>query len=106
VGVRIATLEGENRSLIVFADTDGDERFDAGEAVRSEAISPGPFVSIVSVAPDDAGTLDVVFTPPKPRTSFNGSDADGIATIVLEHQHTNTQMSVTVNRVSGLVTVE
>jgi len=105
-GVRITSLEGENRNLIVFADTDGDRRFDEGEAVRSEAISPGPFVSIVSVDPADAGTLDIVFTPPKPRTSLNGAVIDGIATIVLQHQHTGTQMSVTVNRVSGLVAVE
>lgn len=105
-GVRISSLEGENRETITFADTNGNRRYDDGEAVRRDAISSGPFVDIVSVAPDDLGALDIAFKPPKPRTTFNGSDVDIIATIILEHQSTGTRQSVIMNRVSGLVTVD
>lgn len=105
-GVRISALEGENRAVTVFADTNGNGAYDEGEAVRSEAISPGPFVSVVSVEPDDVGVLDIVFTPPKPKTTFNGSTAIGVATIELRHRHTDAAQFVTVNRISGLVTVE
>lgn len=105
-GVHISTLGGENRELIVFADTNDNRRYDTGEAVRFESISPGPFVNVASVTPNDAGVIDIIFTPPKPKTYFNDSIIDGIATVVLEHQHTGTQMSVTVNRISGLVSVE
>ncbi|MEA3249678.1 MAG: prepilin-type N-terminal cleavage/methylation domain-containing protein [Patescibacteria group bacterium] len=105
-GVRISTLSGENRELIVFADTNGSKRYESGEAVRFDAISSGPFVNILSVTPNDANVLDIIFEPPKPKMYFNDSIVNGIATIVLEHQHTGTQQSVTVNRISGLVSVE
>ncbi len=105
-GVRISTLDGENRAIAVFADTNGNRRLDEGEAVRYESLSPGPFVRVVGVEPDDSGVIDIVFTPPKPKIAFNDSEVDGLAIITLEHDHSNAQQTVTVNRISGLVTVE
>lgn len=105
-GIRISTLGGENREVMVFADTNGNSRYDDGEAVRYEAISPGPFVYVSSVEPNDLGVLDIVFVPPKPKTRFNDSTLDGIATVTLLHEQSGAQQVVSVNLVSGLVSVE
>ncbi|MBU0625858.1 prepilin-type N-terminal cleavage/methylation domain-containing protein [Patescibacteria group bacterium] len=105
-GINISAAVEENREVRIFADINGNEKYDVGEALRSDSVSPGPFVFINSVAPVQLNALDIIFTPPKPITSFNGSIVDGLATIILQHANTGRQTTITVNRISGLVSID
>lgn len=105
-GIRISSVAGENREIVIFADLDNDKEFDRAEAVEYQSISPGPSVYVQSMTPHSVMALDVVFTPPRPTVSLNGSDSAGIATIILEHLHSEKQINVTVNRVTGFVSVD
>ncbi len=105
-GINISAASGLNREVRIFADINDNQRYDDGEALRFDSISPGPFVELASVSPADVNELDIVFTPPKPVLSFNGTIADGIATVELKHANTNDIAVITINRVSGLISVD
>jgi prepilin-type N-terminal cleavage/methylation domain-containing protein len=105
-GINISVAEGEEREVRIFADTNDNGRYDDGEAIRVDSISPGPFVSITGVDPVDGDSLDILFDPPKPTTKFNNDIADTIATVELQHQHTSNVATITINRVSGLISVD
>ncbi|MFH1046670.1 MAG: prepilin-type N-terminal cleavage/methylation domain-containing protein [Patescibacteria group bacterium] len=105
-GINISAVVGENREVRIFADTNSNGRYDQGEAMRFDSVSPGPFVYVSAVSPAAANSVDIVFTPPKPTIKFNGAVADGLATIELTHSSTEDTTSVTVNRISGLISVE
>jgi prepilin-type N-terminal cleavage/methylation domain-containing protein len=105
-GINISVMAGEDRRVRLFADTNDNKRYDAGEMLRQDSVSPGPFVFVNAISPSELNVLDIVFTPPKPTISFNGAIVDGIATITLMHANTNHQTNITVNRISGLVSVD
>lgn len=105
-GINIAATSGLNREVRVFADTNDNGRYDQGEAIRTDQISPRPFVVISDIAPADANQIDIVFEPPKPNITFNGSRNEGIATIELTHTATDRTAEIIVNRISGLVSVD
>lgn len=62
----------------IFADLDGDHTYDAGELI--EEIDLNSRVQINSLAP--AGTLNIVFTPPRPTVYINGATS-GSGTVTL-----------------------
>lgn len=105
-GIRLTTVSPDSRKVILFADLDGDRAFDAGELMRSDTVSPGPFVSVTALNPVASNVLDIVFEPPKPKTWFNNSQATAISTITLTHTTTGSAKTVTVNSVSGQVNAD
>jgi len=106
-GIHLTTTgTGANRAIL-FADTDGDKVFNTRETVRSDSVSPGPFVVAFALNPITAGqALDIVFEPPKPKLWFNASQSTGIATITLKHTTTNSTKNVTVNLISGQINAD
>jgi prepilin-type N-terminal cleavage/methylation domain-containing protein len=105
-GVHLSTTEASKRIVIVFADIDGDQAYDAGEEVIRDSISPGPFVFLETLVPASGETLDIVFTPPKPAISFNASEMDTLATMTLRHETTGDTREVSINRISGQVNAD
>lgn len=105
-GVHLSSAVGQERTMVYFADTDGDRRFGPGEAVRTESVSSGAFVDVVRVFPDDVGTLDIVFIPPKPNVYYNDATDETEAVVTLRHRSTGKEQVVRLNRVSGQVSVE
>lgn len=105
-GLHLSVMEGENRAVILFADTNVNYAYDAGEQVRRVSISPNVFVNVTGVEPMTAQqSLDIVFTPPKPTVRLNGS-VGALARITLTHRSTQAVRSVTVNALSGQVSAE
>lgn len=105
-GIRLTTVSPDSRKVILFADLDGDRAYDAGELMRSDTVSPGPFVAVTALNPVASNVLDIVFEPPKPKTWLNNSVATPIATITLSHTTTGSSKTVTVNAVSGQVNAD
>jgi prepilin-type N-terminal cleavage/methylation domain-containing protein len=105
-GAHFSTVDGEDRRVTVFADIDGDLRYDEGEAIRSDSVSSGPFVFVQALAPEDGSALDIVFTPPRPGITFNGDTSQVVAAIDLAHRETGAVDTVSVNAVSGQVNIE
>lgn len=105
-GIHVATVSPDSRKIVLFADLNNDKAYTLGEAVRSDNVSPGPFVSVSAVSPVASNALDVVFQPPKPTGYFNGSTAQATATVTLTHSTTGAQKTVTVNRISGQISAD
>jgi prepilin-type N-terminal cleavage/methylation domain-containing protein len=106
-GVHFSSAAGKERTMVYFADTNGDRRFDPQEAVRSESVSSGAFVSVTGVFPDDgSGSLDIVFVPPKPNVLYNAATDETEAVVTLRHRSTGKEQTIRINRVSGQVSVD
>ncbi len=105
-GIRLSTTSPDDRSVILFADLDGDRAYDAGELIRSDSASPGPSVKVSTLSPAAGATLDIVFEPPKPSVYFNGSTATGVASVTTRHAATGQTKNVTVNRITGQVNAD
>lgn len=106
-GVRVTTAANGRTQSILFVDVDGDRTFDATEAIRTDSLGSGPFVSVTSLSPvTPGGTLDLVFEPPKPTLYFNGSIATTTASITVTHSGSGGSRTVTVNRVTGQVSAD
>jgi prepilin-type N-terminal cleavage/methylation domain-containing protein len=105
-GVRLSTISPNDKKMILYADTNANRAYDAGEEVRTDSISGGAFVSVKTLTPVSIGTLDIVFEPPAPIIYFNGSTATAIASIVLQHTTTAATRTVTVNRISGQINAD
>lgn len=106
-GIHLTTSGAGASKAVLFADTDGDKAFSARETVRTDSITPGPFVVAFGLNPMSAGSaLDIVFEPPKPKVWFNGSAAVGIATITLKHTVSGNTKNVSVNLISGQVNAD
>ena len=105
-GIHLTTT-GAASKAILFADTDGDKTFSVRETLRTDSITPGPFVVAFGLNPMSAGNaLDILFEPPKPKIWFNGSQATGIATITLKHTTSGQTKNVTVNLISGQINAD
>jgi hypothetical protein len=102
-GVRFSTVDGQNGRSIVFADIDGDKRYDSGEEIRDESLTPTPSVVVGEVSPADAGILDIVFEPPKPRVWYNGTTTSAEALVTLQHSVTGMTKAFSINAVSGRI---
>jgi prepilin-type N-terminal cleavage/methylation domain-containing protein len=106
-GVRVAIGEGRDRSIIQFADIDGDKDLDAGEVTSRESVSLTPQVAVSALSVSFDGALDIVFVPPRPRTHFSADRfPDTVAAITLRQSATGATRTVTVNRISGQISVE
>ncbi|HTM68423.1 MAG TPA: type II secretion system protein [Candidatus Binatia bacterium] len=106
-GIHLTTTGAGASKAVLFADTDGDKAFSVRETVRTDSITPGPFVVASGLNPITAGSaLDIVFEPPKPKTWFNGSQSTGIATITLRHTTTGQTRNVTINLISGQINAD
>lgn len=106
-GVHLTTVGAGASKAVLFADTDGDKTFSVRETVRTDAITPGPFVVASALNPMSAGNaLDILFEPPKPKLWFNASQAIGIATVTLRHTTSSRTKNVTVNLISGQINAD
>ncbi|MDD4271923.1 MAG: hypothetical protein PHF50_03930 [Patescibacteria group bacterium] len=80
---------------IIFADKNapnGDQAYDASEAVETKTLPAG--ITIDSLSPAD--TVDIVFFPPDPITYINGL-SNAAAEIVLKENINNSTAQVSVN---------
>jgi len=103
-GIRYSTVPGENMTVTTFVDLEpSNKRYDAGEALRTEPIAPGAVIEAAAVTPTDAGALDIVFEPPKPRVWFNGSSSVAAATLQLQHSLSGLTKTLNINAVSGRI---
>ncbi len=107
-GVHLSTATAAaSRQTVIFADLNGDRAYQAGEEIRTDSISAGPFVGLTSLAPMTATKfLDIVLEPPKPTVWFNASNALSVSTVVLTHSATGKTRSVTINRITGQVSAD
>lgn len=114
-GIHLTYAASGARSIVLFADVNGDFRYDPFEAVRSNSISPGKSVVVSGLSPAVNQALDITFMPPKPTVRFNGlPSAPGeavpglplLASVVLTNPIDGTFRRVTVNRLSGQVSNE
>lgn len=105
-GLHFSAVSPDDKKMVLYADINGNRQYDAGEAVRTDSVSGGPFVSVVAVTPAAGSILDVIFEPPAPLVYFNGSAAAATASIVLRHTATGRQKTVSINRISGQVNAD
>lgn len=106
-GIHLTTVGTGASKAILFADTDGDKLFSTRETVRTDSITPGPFVVASALDPVSAGSaLDIVFEPPKPKIWFNASQSTGIASITLRHTTSGQTKNVTINIISGQINAD
>lgn len=105
-GLRLSTLTTGASLLTLFADTNGNRAFDAGEAMNTKPLSTTTRVFVKTLTPVGSNVLDVVFEPPKPTVYFNASTATTLATVQVQHSTSGATRSVTINRVSGQVSLD
>ncbi len=105
-GVHFSTVDPARQRIVFFADTNGNHAYDDGEAIRSDAVSPGTSVVVNTVNPSATGVLDVVFDPPNPTVYFNGGTATPIASVTVRHLATGQMKTVTVNALSGQINAD
>lgn len=99
-GIRFSSVDPA--SYLLFFDTDGDRRYDAGEELSSS-----PYVSTTAVrfGGSDAGDpLDLVFTPPFGKMFVNGSASGSpVVSVTLDHQFGTMTRHVKIYRLSGKI---
>jgi prepilin-type N-terminal cleavage/methylation domain-containing protein len=105
-GLRLSSSGPDTAKVIGFADINGDGVFQPEEETRRDNIALSPSITVSSLSPSSSGSLDIVFTPPRPTVSFNGNAADPLATVTVTHSATSQTRTVTINKVSGQVSVE
>lgn len=105
-GIRLTTVAATASKVVLFADIDGDLAYDAGEEIRVDSVTPGPFVSVTSLNPVSSNVLDIVFVPPQPKVWFNGSTASAVASVTLTHRTTGLTKSVSVNQITGQINAD
>ncbi len=108
-GIHLSFSSAGARSIVMFADLNGDYRYQPSESVRSNSVSPGRNVVVSGLTPAVNSDLDITFMPPKPTVRFNGlpfsagDAAPTLATVRLTNPTDNLTREVTVNRLSGQV---
>ncbi|MEY4744822.1 MAG: hypothetical protein RL272_767 [Candidatus Parcubacteria bacterium] len=105
-GIRLTTVAATAAKVILYADVNGSRAYDAGEEIRVDSVTPGPFVTVTNLDPVAANSLDVVFEPPKPKVWFNGSTATAVATVTLTHKTTGLTKVVSINQVTGQINAD
>jgi Tfp pilus assembly protein FimT len=107
-GLHISSVGDAARSILLFADADGNREWRVGEEFRTDSVSPGAFVhvSAITVGTTTVDTLDLVFEPPRPTAFLNGSTDEIDVKITLVQPQTGAERVVTVNRFSGQVSAE
>jgi Tfp pilus assembly protein FimT len=105
-GLKLSVATGEASQTVIYADINGNRAFDAGETLKSSALSTTSRVSVKALTPVSAGLLEVVFEPPKPTVFFNGGTATTLATVQVQHATSGATRNVTINRVSGQVSLD
>jgi len=91
-------------SYIIFADNDGDYEYDIdGEKYSDANLSPNITIIDITVDGISVNDLDIVFSPPDPKTYINGAD-DKTARITLKESFNNTNKIIEVNFL-GLIDV-
>ncbi len=99
-GIRFTT--SPETSYLLFYDTDGDWRYDAGEDLATVPYVVGNNVRLTA---SSAGTpLDLVYTPPYGQVYVNGSSSGTpIVTLTLGHQFGTTTRHVNIFTLSGKI---
>jgi prepilin-type N-terminal cleavage/methylation domain-containing protein len=95
---------GTPLQYIVFADFNGNQKYDLGEDLSDGKIILAKNVVITGVRP--LANSSVVFKPPKPTTYINGGTADNVLEVDLGHSVSGKIRKILVNRVSGRIDVE
>jgi prepilin-type N-terminal cleavage/methylation domain-containing protein len=107
-GIHLSTIS--NSSYIVFADVNGNETYEVGEADQTKGgqtmpLPAGIIVSALSTVDGSSNptSLDITSLPPDPVTRiYNGTATSSIGYITLKNTITNQTSVITVN-VLGLI---
>lgn len=95
---------GEPSHYIIFADSNGNQKYDMGEDLLDGKIMLLKNIVITEVQP--LVNSSVVFKPPKPTVYINGGIADNIFSVTVKHTLSGKIKKVSANRVSGRIDVE
>lgn len=102
----------DQQELVFYADTgntdrtgESDHQFQSFETYRQLDFTIGLNVHIKSVDPAVDDVLDISFEAPRPRAHFNGATDVSLAEIVLEHRRTGNVATITLNGISGQISV-
>ncbi len=101
-GVRVA--QSEPGRYIIFSDIDGNKIYGTGEELNGGITSLPANIIINAVSPTP--TADVVFKPPKPTIYINGGAVENSLVVTLKDLISNQTKNVTINRISGQISVE
>ncbi|MCX6800204.1 MAG: prepilin-type N-terminal cleavage/methylation domain-containing protein [Candidatus Falkowbacteria bacterium] len=85
-------LANNNKQYIVFADTNGDYKYEPEEKYSTYNISANILISSTT----QSQLLDLVFLPPDPRTYINGNYKSSVD-IVLQEELNHTTKKIEIN---------
>lgn len=105
-GLRLTTAAAGAGQSVLYADINASRTYDAGEEIKTTKLSTTSRVTVKTLTPVSSGLLDVVFEPPKPTVFFNGATGTTLATVQVQHATSGATRNVTINRVSGQVSLE
>lgn len=103
-GVHASTADDDR--YIRFGDRASGTRgsYDVGEELPGGVFTLPSAVRIVEVVP--AAVTDVSFAIPRATVLFTAGNASGAVRITLAHRTSGDRKTVTINRISGLVSIE
>jgi prepilin-type N-terminal cleavage/methylation domain-containing protein len=96
------TLDTPNR-YIIFADRNNDKIYGVGEELAGGINFLPPSIAINQVSPV---SVSVVFKPPKPTIYIDGGTSENLVMITLKDSISGQTRKVTVNRISGQISME
>lgn len=101
------------KNVILFADGNGNKKYDADEQVPGAALLLSPALLIKDFSPQatdlsqpDLQYLDIVFALPGQQVFINTQEKDAAATIVLKHNKTDQEKTIVVHRISGVLEIQ
>lgn len=98
--------DDERKKYILFADCDGGERYNAGNAEIIETIEFEKGVETESLNPGNVNNIDIIFVPPDPSVFVDGTsiddDSDPAVLIIRLEKDTAKTKTITVYK-SGLI---
>lgn len=82
-GLRFTTTD--SASYIIFADDDGDYKYDApGEKIEEKDLPSGIEISEIKISGTPISLVEIVFFPPKPTVYINQNNASSPSAITLK----------------------
>ncbi len=101
-GYGIRLTSSPDKSYVLFYDTDGDWRYDAGEELATNAYVS---TNLVRLSDSNLGTpIDLVYAPPYGQVYVNGIlGSVATVTLTLTHQFGTATRHVTIHTLSGKI---
>ncbi len=98
-------LANGSNAYILFADSNGNYAYDAGEGFKTLALPAKTNINALTVGGSDSSPLDIVFEPPDPTTYIAGLANNNEAEITLQEADSGQTKKISVN-CFGLIEIE